>query len=337
MFDFFKEIVSARFNEYFELLASCPTWFLWVYFGLLAAALIYAILFSKTLNRALWIVFSLAFPLVAFPIEVIQHIVTVKVLKNVYNERRGDKINHRCRVRLRFVLVPAAGALLFAIMGGFLGNILPVGVRKFFGMVNYRAPWTFSGAALFLTVLFIASYRSSRRQIRYFCITPEGGFHRTPTGQEMFGHEIYNMFEPSVPEKRVGTIISTYFAGNFDANMVNLGSMTFSADNVKYDVSVLSPAQYDYIKDIESVSSVKTTSGYHIDRVSYIDWEIEKDGKLSSTACGCRKYLWRSSPKLYPLMFEVLTSVALIWSVLTPGALSIHVEILKAVVGLFNK
>lgn len=132
MFDFFNEIVSARFNEYLELLASCPTWFLWVYFGLLAAALIYAILFSKTLNRALWIVFSLAFPLVAFPIEVIQHIVTVKVLKNVYNERRGDKINHRCRVRLRFVLVPATGALLFAIMGGFLGNILPVGVRKIF-------------------------------------------------------------------------------------------------------------------------------------------------------------------------------------------------------------
>lgn len=337
MFDFFNEIILARFNEYSELLDSCPIWFLWVYFGLLAAALVYSIFFSKTLNRALWLVFSLTFPLVAFPIEIIQHIITVKVLRTFYNERRGDKTSHKSRVRLRFVIVPAAGALFFAIMGGFFGNNLPVSVRQFFGMVDYRVPWTLSGAALFLTVLFIASYRSRRMQIRYFRITPEGGFRRTPTGQELYGHKIYNMFEPSVPENRVDAIISTYFEGNLEPQMIRFGSMPFRADNMKYDVSVLTPAEFNYIKDIETVSRIKTTTGYRIDRVAYIDWEIAKDGKFSGTACGYRNILWRSSPRLYTLMFEALTSVALIWSVLTPGALNIHIEILKAVVGLFNK
>ncbi|MGN0650811.1 MAG: hypothetical protein ACI4KM_10270 [Oscillospiraceae bacterium] len=236
---------------------------------------------------------------------------------------------------MRFFIIPAAGALIFALMHIEYEAILPYDIKQYFGMMAYRVPWVLTGAFVFLLGLFIVSYRISRSNIRYLDISVKNANVTSPTGEVMYGHKIYNAFGADIPTKTIDEIIRDYYAGIYSTKHLTDG-LTFEVDNIRYDVRVLDSRRYNLINDVESVVPFTSSYGYDVDKVTYIDWEVDKDGKFKSDSNGYRKVLWRSSPKLFPLIIEALTSFSLIWAVLSPSAIAIHIEILKAVIGLFG-
>lgn len=333
MIDFYDEGIAPCLAKYQALLQSFPTWLYWVYFGLLAAAIVYSLFFSRIFNRVFWLIFSLTVPFFAFPLQMATHFEEAEFWMRNFNEDSSGVRRRSFPVRRRFFIVPAVGALSLWLFNRYVVPAIPYPVRQ--QMNESEMPWALIGAITFLTILFLFTYFAERKNTLYLSISQSGFSEDTTAYNEMYGHKVYNRVDDTIPESHIMTIANHYMLGRFLPNSEKDHAM-YSVEGIYYNISVFSQDYYNKLIDVETVVSLKSLFSFNVDKITYIQWSLGKNNELTDDTVGGRYVLWRVSHRLMPLMMEFITSFALIWFLLTPDALNLHINVLSAVLGWFT-
>lgn len=327
MIDTFYELAMESAMEYNDIVRLMPKWLLLTYIGITAISVIYAAVGTRTVNRLFWITISLVFPFVALPIEIIADIVAVQYRKKHPSQSESRKKNCRIPFRLRFIGVPAIGA----VVGLFAGSII---ISFSSGLLNdMQIPYTLTGALLALLILFLTEYIRSRRNILYFKIAKKGkGINYEVPPCDIFGHSVYTGGEVS---SDAAERIIEHFSSN-SQKLANKEIKEIPVDNTVYVVTFLDKNEFRNIRDVESVTFKGIYKGCVYDVITCVEWNHGNDRRLTELFSGTRIQLWRAAPLNIPLIFEALTPAMTIFFALTPAGLIFHSSILRLVAGWFN-
>lgn len=321
----FYEIAMEHIKTYVAIMQSVPGWFLWVYIAITAIAVIYAAVGTRTLNRLFWIIVSLVFPFVALPMEIAVDIAAVQYHKKHPPLFDNGRKRYRLPFRLRFVIIPAAGALAGLAAGSIIGKYSSL-------MDEMKIPCVLTGALFLQLILLLTEYRRCRKNIRYFKIAEKNNQKNSdPPVSDIFSHSVHET--EAIDSVDAELIIALCYSKMQD--YLNKGVKTVQAGGKMYAVSVINEYEFRRIRDVESVSFEDCRWGYMFERITCVEWDLGKENKLTSSSAGTRTTIWRAAPLNIPLIFEALTSAMMSLFFLTPAGLILHSSILGLAAGWF--